>query len=129
MESKFYGGVTSVEIVAPKGADLDEVHTRYVAMATAAVATDADRRFFLEAGQKLVSGQGADVVVLSGTDLFLAFDGAAPGYRRRRCGRDSHRRDCSRSDAGCVMSAGNRIDAGLAAMFLIGRASWEQAKP
>jgi aspartate racemase len=81
MRSKFYGGVTSVDIVAPQGAELDEVHRRYVAMATAAVATDDDRSFFLEAGRKLVAGQGADVVVLSGTDLFLAFDGASPGYR------------------------------------------------
>jgi aspartate racemase len=81
MESKFYGGVTSVDIAAPKGADLSEVHKRYVAMATAAVATDDDKSFFLEAGRKLVSDQGADVVVLSGTDLFLAFDGATPAYR------------------------------------------------
>lgn len=81
MESKFYGGVTSVEIAAPMGADLDEVHARYVAMATAAVASHDDRRFFLEAGQRLVDEQGADVIVLSGTDLFLAFDGATPGYR------------------------------------------------
>ena len=81
MRSKFYGGVTSVEIAAPLGADLDEVHARYVAMATAAVATDDDRKFFLEAGQKLADGQGAEVIVLSGTDLFLAFDGAKPGYR------------------------------------------------
>jgi aspartate racemase len=81
MRSKFYGGVNSVEIAAPEGADLDEVHARYVAMATAAVATDDDRRFFLEAGRKLAEGQGADVIVLSGTDLFLAFDGAKPTYR------------------------------------------------
>jgi aspartate racemase len=80
MESKFYCGVASVEIVAPQGADLGEVHRRYVAMATAAVATDEDRLYFLEAGRKLVREQGADVVVLSGTDLFLAFDGASPGY-------------------------------------------------
>jgi aspartate racemase len=80
MESNFYGGVTSIEIVAPQGAELDEVHRRYVAMATAAVATDEDRRYFQEAGRKLVREQGADVVVLSGTDLFLAFDGASPGY-------------------------------------------------
>jgi len=81
MRSKFYGGVTSVEIAAPVGADLDEVHARYVAMATAAVAADDDRRFFLEAGRKLADGQGADVIVLSGTDLFLAFDGQTPAYR------------------------------------------------
>ena len=50
-------------------------------MATAAVATDDDRRFFPEAARKLVKDQGADVVVLSGTDLFLAFDGQSPSYR------------------------------------------------
>lgn len=81
MRSKFYGGVTSVEIVAPKGDDLREVHSAYVAMATAAVATEQDRRFFLEEGRKLADEQGAEVVVLSGTDLFLAFDGAHPPYR------------------------------------------------
>ena len=81
MRSKFYGGVTSVEIAAPQGGELDEVHKRYVAMATAAEATGDDKRFFLEAGRKLATDQGADVVVLSGTDLFLAFDGASPGYR------------------------------------------------
>lgn len=81
MRSKFYGGVTSVEIATPLGDDLEEVHARYVAMATAAVATEDDKRFFLAAGRKLVDGQGADVIVLSGTDLFLAFDGAKPGYR------------------------------------------------
>ncbi len=81
MESKFYGGVTSVEIVAPQGPELDEVHARYVAMATAAVATEDDRRFFLEAGQRMAEQHGADVVVLSGTDLFLAFDGAKPTYQ------------------------------------------------
>jgi aspartate racemase len=81
MRSKFYGGVTSVDIVAPKGADLNEVGSRYLALAMAAVATDDDRRFFQEAGRKLIEEQGADVVVLSGTDLFLAFEGQAPGYK------------------------------------------------
>jgi aspartate racemase len=81
MQSKFYGGVTSVEIAAPKGADLDEVGQRYLALAMAASATDGDRRFFHEAGRRLVDEQGADVIVLSGTDLFLAFDGAEPGYK------------------------------------------------
>lgn len=81
MESRFHGGVRSVEIVAPQGAALKEAGERYLALATAGSATDDDRRFFLEAGRKLVAEQGAEVVVLSGTDLFLAFDGAKPGYR------------------------------------------------
>jgi aspartate racemase len=45
------------------------------------VATDGDRGYFIEAGRKLVEEQGADSIVLSGTDLFLAFDGQSPGYR------------------------------------------------
>ena len=81
MESKFHGGVTSVEIVTPKGNELAETGRRYTAMAIPGVASDDDRRFFPEAGRKLVAEQGAEVVVLSGTDLFLAFDGAKPGYR------------------------------------------------
>jgi aspartate racemase len=81
MRSKFYGHVTSVEVVAPPGGELDEVHRRYVAMATVAAATDDDRRFFHAAGRRLVDDQRVDAVVLSGTDLFLAFEGAAPGYR------------------------------------------------
>jgi aspartate racemase len=80
MRSKFYGGVTSVEIASPPPGELEQVHAAYVAMATAAVATDADRAFFREAGRRLVRDQGVDVVVLSGTDLFLAFDGTDPGY-------------------------------------------------
>jgi aspartate racemase len=81
MESRFHGGVKSVEIVAPLGADFDEAGSRYMTLATAGAATQDDRRFFLEAGRKLVKEQGADVVVLSGTDLFLAFEGAKPDYR------------------------------------------------
>jgi aspartate racemase len=80
MTSKFYGRVTSADIVIPLASDVDEVHKRYVAMAIAGSATDEDRSFFRDAGRKLVEVRGADMVVLSGTDLFLAFDGAEPGY-------------------------------------------------
>ena len=33
-----------------------------------------------EAGRALCEKQGADVVLLGGTDLFLAFDGFDPGF-------------------------------------------------
>ena len=45
------------------------------------MASDADRSFFLDAGQRLITDHGADAVVLAGTDLNLAFDGQTPDYR------------------------------------------------
>lgn len=80
MESGLYGGVQAVEVVAPPAAELDRVHADYIAMARAGRATEAQKSAMLEAGAALCRDQGADAVVLAGTDLFLAFDGAAPGY-------------------------------------------------
>lgn len=80
MESGFYGGVTSVEVIAPNAEDLDEIHATYIAMATAAAATDEQKTFFHDAGRSLIDDHGADVVVLAGTDLFLAFGEDDPGY-------------------------------------------------
>lgn len=75
--SKFYGGVTSIDVIPPE--DPVAVHAAYIAVATAASATPDLRAYFHEEGRKLIA-RGADVVVLAGTDLFVAFDGADPGY-------------------------------------------------
>lgn len=80
LESRLYGGISSVEIVLPKGDDLDATHTNYTQMAMSGRATDAQRAFFLAQGEKLCRDQGADAVALAGTDLFLAFDGADCGF-------------------------------------------------
>ncbi len=80
MRSNLYGAVTSVEIVAPPGDRLQATHDNYVAMAFAAEASDAQRTFFFETGKALCEDQGADAVLLAGTDLFLAFDGHECGF-------------------------------------------------
>jgi aspartate racemase len=80
MESRLYGSISSVEIVVPQGDDLDATHANYVAMATSGYATDQQRDFFHLTGRKLCRDQGADAVVLAGTDLFLVFDGQECGY-------------------------------------------------
>jgi len=80
MRSNLYGAVTSVEIVAPPGDQLQATHDNYVAMAFAAGASDAQRAFFFETGKALCEEQGADAVLLAGTDLFLAFDGYDCGF-------------------------------------------------
>lgn len=75
METGLYGGITSARIVRPEGAALDEVHDAYITMAMAGHVTDGQRRVFFAAGRQLCQAQGAEAIVLGGTDLFLAFAG------------------------------------------------------
>jgi len=78
MESKLYG-VSSVEVIAPSADDLPTVHATYVSMAMAGAATDRHRDYFEVAARKLLQA-GAEVIVLGGTDLFLAYEGRTPDY-------------------------------------------------
>jgi aspartate racemase len=74
METRFYGGITSAEIIPPSGQDLDDVHQAYVAMAASGVVTDAQRLVFNTVSQKLGKENGAEAIMLGGTDLALAFN-------------------------------------------------------
>jgi aspartate racemase len=79
METRVYGGVPSVEVVLPRGERLQATHDAYVAMATVGQVTAAQREVFLASSRDLMD-QGAEAVVLVGTDLFLAFDGLDCGF-------------------------------------------------
>lgn len=74
MNTRFYGGVSTASVVSPSGQDLDDVHEAYVAMASAGVVTEAQRAVFEAAIQRLLQDEGAEAIVLGGTDLALAFD-------------------------------------------------------
>ncbi len=80
MATKLYGQLSQTDAVAIED-ELDELGQRYIDMALAGAATDADRDYFLDAGQRLICDHGADAVVLAGTDLNLAFDGQKTDYR------------------------------------------------
>ncbi|MFK7879107.1 aspartate/glutamate racemase family protein [Roseobacter sp.] len=80
MRTRLYGQLTNTRAVAPDG-NLDMVGKTYLDMALRGKTTDADRTFFFEVGRRMVEDQGADAVVLAGTDLGLAFDGQDPGYK------------------------------------------------
>lgn len=84
MKTGFYGGVTSTEIIVPPPAVIEDVHRAYVDMAIAARVTEAQRKVFMDAGQALAD-QGAETILLGGTDLFLAFDGQAVGFETLDC--------------------------------------------
>jgi len=80
MQTQLYGAISSATVVVPTGAELDQVHESYAAMATAGRVDDAQRRVFFAAGERLCREQRAEVVLLGGTDLFLAFRGNDPGF-------------------------------------------------
>jgi aspartate racemase len=80
METRLYGVISAAQVVVPRGDELDEVHRNYADMATVGRVTDAQRRVFFAAGRRLCQDQGAEVVLLGGTDLFLAFQGTDCGF-------------------------------------------------
>jgi aspartate racemase len=80
MASGLYGGLSGLDVVVPTGEDLDATHDAYVAMAMAGQATEEQRSLFFAVGNDLCRTQGAEVVVLAGTDMFLAFEGYDCGF-------------------------------------------------
>lgn len=79
MRTRLYGQLKQTRSVALDG-ELDALGKAYTDMAIAGVCSESERRFFVDAGQRLVDA-GADAVVLAGTDLGLAFAGRDVGYR------------------------------------------------
>jgi aspartate racemase len=74
METRFFGGVTSAEVIPPSGNDLDDVHDAYVTMAATGVASDAQRAVFAATCQRLLNDRGVEAIMLGGTDLALIFN-------------------------------------------------------
>ena len=85
MGSAVYGTLTAAQIVVPEGRDFDQVHDAYVGMATSVGVTERQRLTLFAAGRDLVLNRGAEAVILGGTDMFLAFDGADCGLETIDC--------------------------------------------
>jgi aspartate racemase len=85
METRFYGVLGDVEVVAPVS-NLLEVHEAYVSMASSGIATPEHREIFMQAGNTLTSVQGCESIMLAGTDLALVFEkGVNPGFDTFDC--------------------------------------------
>lgn len=81
MRTRLYGQLVDTEVVVPD-TDLAALGGMYQGMAISGTCTDEQRATLFEAGRRMVTEQGADAVVLAGTDLGLAFaPGTDPGYR------------------------------------------------
>jgi aspartate racemase len=80
METRLYGAISSATVVVPEGEEFEAVQQNYSDMAIAGRVNDAQRRVFFAAGERLCRDRGAEVVLLGGTDLFLAFQGRECGF-------------------------------------------------
>lgn len=85
MQSRFYGALPNVNIIAPEGQDLEDVHLAYMTMAAAGVITQTQRDTFLAAAQTMIDRRGAEAIMLGGTDLALAFHEDHAAFRIVDC--------------------------------------------
>ena len=79
MRTRLFGKLVRTEAVAPHG-DLAALGRLYQDVATTGTCTQEQRATLFEAGRGMFEEQGAQAIVLAGTDLGLAFDGNDPGY-------------------------------------------------
>jgi aspartate racemase len=79
MRTRFFGQLDQTETVVPPG-DLVALGQVYQDMATSSICTDTQRQTFFDAGREMIENQGADAIILAGTDLDLAYGGYDPGY-------------------------------------------------
>ncbi len=80
MRTRLYGQLHRTNAVACDD-DIDRLGQMYQDIAVSGVCTDAQREMLFDAGRRMVDEQGAEAIVLAGTDLGLAFDGRETGYR------------------------------------------------
>ena len=79
MRTRVYGQLTRTGAVAFDG-DLVALGQTYLDIAGQGSCTDAQRTTLFDAGRSMIENQGAEAIVLAGTDLGLAFDDRDPGY-------------------------------------------------
>lgn len=80
MQSRLFNSIKKIEIVVPPGDSLQDIHETYMNIAVSGNADEQQRNTLFDAGRSMCDSQGADAVVLAGTDLFLAFDGHDCGF-------------------------------------------------
>ncbi|WP_406857728.1 aspartate/glutamate racemase family protein [Alsobacter sp. KACC 23698] len=78
MRTRLYGQLARTEALALDD-EIEELGQMYQDVAVAGTCTAAQRSAFLDAGRRMMA-QGAEAIVLAGTDLNLAFDGQDAGY-------------------------------------------------
>jgi aspartate racemase len=73
METRFFSGISTAEIIIPSGSALEDVHAAYVSMALSGQVSDEQRAVFDAACNWFTDKAGVDAIMLGGTDLALVY--------------------------------------------------------
>lgn len=79
MRTRLFGQLRLTRPVTPDD-QIDALGQLYQDVAVQGHCSDTARQRFFAAGRHMIDDQGAEVIVLAGTDLNLAFDGHDPGF-------------------------------------------------
>ncbi|NKB54053.1 MAG: aspartate/glutamate racemase family protein [Rhizobiaceae bacterium] len=79
LSSHLFGQLGNVKTVTPQ-TNMEALGNAYMEMAGSGECSADTRTRFLRAGTQMIEDQGADAILLAGTDLGLAFDDQDPGY-------------------------------------------------
>ena len=78
MRTRLYGQLVRTRALALDD-QIETLGQTYLDLAVSGACTEATRQAFFTAGRQMIA-DGADAIVLAGTDLNLAFDGHQPGF-------------------------------------------------
>lgn len=87
IESDMYGRLPGIELVRPRGAELDFVHDAYSQLAQTGVANPEHRQRFIALADTLQARDGVEAIVLAGTDFAVMFDESATPFPHVNCAR------------------------------------------
>jgi len=84
METGVFGALGSVELIRPEPAQVDYIHETYLSLAMSGEASDEHYRGLTALAEALLRN-GADAIILAGTDLSLIFDEATTRFPHIDC--------------------------------------------
>lgn len=80
LATHLFGLLKSPKTIVPDH-DVEKLGATYMELANSAFCTEDNRDFLINAGARMVAKQGAEAILLAGTDLGLAFDAQQTSYR------------------------------------------------
>ena len=85
LETRMFGGLGDVDIVMPQPAEVEAIHAAYSSLVRRANAAGGERQILSTMAHQFCERDGAEAVVLAGTDMALLFEDTPPDFPHVDC--------------------------------------------